>query len=319
MDLRQMEMLVHLLEAGSYVAAGERLHVAHSAVHRQIRLLEEELGQRLVYRDGGAIHPTAAGKDVVEVARRVLKDISNLAHRLAGEKALRTGHILLGTGTTMFLYFLPKVLSIFREQFPLVDVQILTGSATEILTGIRESTIDLGIVFSDVPDEPATGGVQFEPLYTEEFVLIVPPGHPLESVRSPGVAQLNGIPLISLSRTSRIRHMIETRLEAARISMRVVMELENEEAIEKMVGIGVGTGFISRRRAEVGGLRYLRLKDLKLLAYTCAAYSTRIPIGPAAQAFLAMCLEQARLPMPPAAPALKPAKPGRARPRPAAK
>lgn len=314
-----MEMLVHLLEAGSYVAAGERLHVAHSAVHRQIRLLEEELGQRLVYRDGGAIHPTAAGKDVIEVARRVLKDISNLSHRLAGEKALRTGHILLGTGTTMFLYFLPKVLSIFRDQFPLVDVQILTGSATEILTGIRESTIDLGIVFSDVPDEPASGGVQFEPLYTEEFVLIVPPGHPLESARSPVVSQLNGVPLISLSRTSRIRHMIETRLEAARVSMRVVMELENEEAIEKMVGIGVGTGFISRRRAEVGGLRYLRLKDLKLLAYTCAAYSTRIPIGPAAQAFLAMCLEQARLPMPQAAPALKSAKPGRTRPRPAAK
>ncbi|QOY90150.1 LysR family transcriptional regulator [Paludibaculum fermentans] len=314
-----MEMLVHLLEAGSYVAAGERLHVAHSAVHRQIRLLEEELGQRLVYRDGGAIHPTAAGKDVVEVARRVLKDISNLSHRLAGEKALRTGHILLGTGTTMFLYFLPKVLSIFREQFPLVNVQILTGSATEILAGIRESTIDLGIVFSDVPDEPATGGVQFEPLYTEEFVLIVPPGHPLESVRAPGVAQLNGIPLISLSRTSRIRHMIETRLEAARVSMRVVMELENEEAIEKMVGIGVGTGFISRRRAEVGGLRYLRLKDLKLLAYTCAAYSTRIPIGPAAQAFLAMCLEQARLPMPQAAPALRSTKPARTRTRPAAR
>ncbi|MBN9658590.1 MAG: LysR family transcriptional regulator [Acidobacteria bacterium] len=319
MDLRQMEMLVHLLEAGSYAAAGERLHVAHSAVHRQIRLLEEELGQRLVYRDGGAIHPTAAGKDVIEVARRVLKDISNLSHRLAGERALRTGHILLGTGTTMFLYFLPKVLSIFRDQFPLVDVQILTGSATEILTGIRESTIDLGIVFSDVPDEPASGGVQFEPLYTEEFVLIVPPGHPLESARSPVVSQLNGVPLISLSRTSRIRHMIETRLEAARVSMRVVMELENEEAIEKMVGIGVGTGFISRRRAEVGGLRYLRLKDLKLLAYTCAAYSTRIPIGPAAQAFLAMCLEQARLPMPQAAPALKSAKPGRTRPRPAAK
>lgn len=314
-----MEMLVHLLEAGSYAAAGERLHVAHSAVHRQIRLLEEELGQRLVYRDGGAIHPTAAGKDVIEVARRVLKDISNLSHRLAGERALRTGHILLGTGTTMFLYFLPKVLSIFRDQFPLVDVQILTGSATEILTGIRESTIDLGIVFSDVPDEPASGGVQFEPLYTEEFVLIVPPGHPLESARSPVVSQLNGVPLISLSRTSRIRHMIETRLEAARVSMRVVMELENEEAIEKMVGIGVGTGFISRRRAEVGGLRYLRLKDLKLLAYTCAAYSTRIPIGPAAQAFLAMCLEQARLPMPQAAPALKSAKPGRTRPRPAAK
>jgi DNA-binding transcriptional LysR family regulator len=292
MELRQMDMLMHLLEAGSYVAAGERLHVAHSAVHRQIRLLEEELGQRLVYRDGGSIHATSAGLEVVEVARRVLKDVRNLSHRLADKQELRSGHILLGTGTTMFLYFLPKVLTAFRGAFPMVDVQILTSAAPEILAGIRDSTFDLGIVFSDVGD--AEDGIRFEPLYTEEFVLIVPPGHALERVRSPRAAKLSGVPLISLSRNSRIRHMIESRLEAARVSMRVVMELENEEAIEKMVGIGVGTGFISRRRAEGGGLHYLRVRELNLHAVTCAAYSTRIPMGPAAKAFLATCLEQAR-------------------------
>lgn len=292
-----MEMLVHLLEAGSYVAAGERLHVAHSAVHRQIRLLEEELGQRLVYRDRGSMHPTSAGQEVVEVARRVLKDIGNLSHRLADNQVLRSGHILLGTGTTMLLYFLPKVLAAFRSAFPMVDVQILTGAAPEILAGVRDSTFDLGIVFSDVGNAAIEDGIRIEPLYTEEFVLIVPPGHPLETARSPKAAKLNGVPLISLSRSSRIRHIIETRLDAAKVSMHVVMELENEEAIEKMVGIGVGTGFISRRRAEGGGLHYLRLRDLKLHAITCAAYSTRIPMAPAAKAFLATCLEQVHTPM----------------------
>ena len=289
-----MEMLLHLLESRSYVAAGERLHVAHSAVHRQIRLLEEELGQRLVYRDAGSMHPTDAGKEVVEVARRVLKDIGNLSHRLADKQELRSGHILLGTGTTMLMYFLPKVLTAFRISFPMVDVQILTSTAPEILTGIRESTIDLGIVFSDIRDAATVDGIRFERLYTEEFVLIVPPGHPLEAARSPKAAKLNGVPLISLSRASRIRHMIEDRLQAAGASMHVVMELENEEAIEKMVGIGVGTGFISRRRAEAGGLNYLRLRDLTLHAIACAAYSTRIPMGPAAKAFLGTCLEHTK-------------------------
>jgi DNA-binding transcriptional LysR family regulator len=226
----------------------------------------------------------------------VLKDIGNLSHRLADKQELRSGHILLGTGTTMFLYFLPKVLAAFRSAFPMVDVQILTGAAPEILAGIRDSTFDLGIVFSDVGDAATADSIRFEPLYTEEFVLIVPPGHPLEKARSPKAAKLNGLPLISLSRTSRIRNMIETRLEAAGVSMHVAMELENEEAIEKMVGIGVGTGFISRRRAEGGSMHYLRLSDLNLRPVACAAYSTRIPMGPAAKAFLATCLEQARTP-----------------------
>ena len=54
--------------------------------------------------------------------------------------------------------------------------------------------------------------------------------------------------------------------------MRVVMELENEEAIEKMVGIGVGTGFVSRRRADAGSLRYVRPRGVVLLAETCAVF-----------------------------------------------
>lgn len=66
-----MEMLLQLSDAGRYLAAGERLHVAHSDVHRQIRLLEEELGHRLVYRNKGSMHPASARQEVVEVARRV--------------------------------------------------------------------------------------------------------------------------------------------------------------------------------------------------------------------------------------------------------
>src|SRR4051812_42788706 len=215
-------MLIHLLEAGTYVAAGERLHVAHSAIHRQIRLLEEELGHRLVYRVEGSIRPTRAGQEVVEVARRVLKDIGSLAHRLTDNHELRSGDIVLGTGTTMFLYFLPKVLAAFRTAYPNVQVKISTGAAPEILTGIRESMFDLGIVFSEGMEDRSEDGIMFDSLYKEEFVLIVPPGHFLEKSLRPAAATLNGVPVIALSRNSRIRHMIETRLAAARVSMRVV-------------------------------------------------------------------------------------------------
>lgn len=296
MDMQQMRMLVSLLEAGSYVAAGEKLHVAHSAVHRQIRLLEEEFNQQLVYRQGGSIHATEAGREVLEVARRVLKDVANLSLRLSDKQNLRSGHILLGTGTTMLLYFLPAVLSMFRDAFPFVDVQILAGTAHDIVAGIRDSTFDMGIVYHDVNEGCVEDGVRFEPLDREEFVLIVPPSHPLRGLGATKAAALNGVPVISLARTSRVRHMITTRLEAAKVSMRVVMELENEEAIEEMVGIGLGTGFISKHRADATGLEYLRLSDLSLHVLTCAVYSTRIPMGPAAKAFLSTCLKFARVP-----------------------
>ena len=89
--------------------------------------------------------------------------------------------------------------------------------------------------------------------------------------------------------------MIESRLAKSGVAMHTVMELENEEAIEKMVGIGLGMGFISRRRADATGLRYLRLADLNLYADICVAYSTRIPIAPAGREFLRACLGAHRL------------------------
>lgn len=291
MELQQLRMLIQLLETGTYVAAGEKLHVAHSAVHRQIRLLEQELGQRLVYRNGGVTQATEAGKEVAEVARRVLKDIGNLSHRIAEKSALGSGHVHLGTGTTMLLYFLPEILSSFRKAYPMVDVQVMTGAAPEILTAIRDSTLDLGIIFAD-PEEPSVeDGIRFEPLNREEFVLIAPPSHPFGRSRSIKATALQGLPLICLSRASSIRHMIESRLTKSGVAMHTVMELENEEAIEKMVGIGLGMGFISRRRADSTGLHYLRLADLNLYADICVAYSTRIPIAPAGREFLRACLE----------------------------
>ena len=159
----------------------------------------------------GSIRPTRAGQEVLEVARRVLKDIGNLAHRLTDNHELRSGDIVLGTGTTMFLYFLPKVLAAFRAAYPNVDVKISTGAAPEILTGIRESMFDMGIVFSEGMEQRSEDEIQFEPLYKEEFVLIVPPGHLLEKSLRPSTATLNGVPVIALSRNSTIRHMIKTR------------------------------------------------------------------------------------------------------------
>src|SRR6185312_7155703 len=131
-------MFVSLVETGNYVAAGQQLHVAHSAIHRQVKLLEEEVGERLLYREGRRIQLTAAGRELAELAGRVLNDIANVTRRLRENRALESGRVMLGTGTTMVLYFLPRVLEVFRNKYKGIDVQVMTGTATEVMTSIRQ-------------------------------------------------------------------------------------------------------------------------------------------------------------------------------------
>lgn len=293
MELRQLEMLLSLVETGTYVQAGERLHVAHSAVHRQVRLLEEEMGQRLIYRDGRRLQLTGAGRGVVDLARRVLRDVQNLTLQLRENQELTSGRVLLGTGTTMFLYFFPRVLEVFRARYPGIEVQVMTGTATEVLASIREGSLDLGVVFTTHLPESEKTAIQFAPLYEEEFVLIVPESFSLANRKRLTIQELQGMPVITFSRTSRIREFIESQLAAAGVRMKVVMELENEEAIDKMVSINAGAAFISKRRARAEGFRFLTVKDLNLRANVSAVSSARIPMTRAARAFLATCLQVA--------------------------
>lgn len=286
-------MFLSLVETGSYVQAGERLHVAHSAVHRQVRLLEEEIGQRLIYRDGRHLQLTGSGREVADLARRVLKDVQNLTLQLRENQDLTSGRVLVGTGTTMFLYFFPRVLELFRSRYPGVEVQVMTGTATEMLSAIRDGSLDLGVVFTTNLPESEKLAIQFDPLYEEEFVLIVPDAFPFAEKTSLMMPELQGMPVITFSRTSRIREFIESQLAAAGVRMKVVMELENEEAIDKMVSMNVGTAFVSKRRALAEGFRFMTVEGLNLRANVSAISSARIPMTRAAREFLSTCLQVA--------------------------
>lgn len=287
-------MFVALVETGNYMAAGQQMHVAHSAIHRQVKLLAEEVGEQLLYREGRSIKLTAAGREVAELAVRVLNDIANATRRLRANRALETGRVALGTGTTMILYFLPRVLELLRKRHEGIEVQVMTGTAAEVMAAIRQGSLDLGIVFTTSESGLDRTGLRFEPLYDEEFVLIAPPSMAMAQKRSVAARELEGLPVITFSRTSSIRQFIDSRLKAAGVRMKVVMELENEEAIDQMVRSCTGTAFVSRSRARAEGLKFLTIKNLALRANASAVYSARMPLTLASQEFLNLCLRCAR-------------------------
>ena len=141
MELRQLEMLLAVVESGSYAAAGERLHISHSAIHRQVRLLEHELDDRLLVRQRAHVQLTATGQIVVEHARRIRQDIANLRRQIEEIAQLHTGRLTVGTGSTMLQFFLPPVIKRFRKEFRGVDVHLMTGTAHEVIEELRPAIL----------------------------------------------------------------------------------------------------------------------------------------------------------------------------------
>ena len=79
MDVRQLEMFRAVAEEGSFTRAAERLHVSQSAVSRQVQLLEDELGGRLLHRGKRAL-PTAPGELLLRLAQRVQRDMQAVSY-----------------------------------------------------------------------------------------------------------------------------------------------------------------------------------------------------------------------------------------------
>jgi LysR family cyn operon transcriptional activator len=287
-------MILTVVEKKGYVNAGEHLHLSHSAIHRQVRLIEEELGEKVFVRSGRTVRLTETGKLLVDLAVRVKQEIDAALRQIKEVDQLVSGQLRIGTGTTTLLFFLPTVLESFRRKHPGCELQIVTGTADGLIQEIQAGNLDVGLV-----SEPREGftkekNLHYERLYGEEFVLGVNRKHPFAKRKQIPWSELRDVPIISFPRTSRIRRLLEAHYEKARVAPKFAMELENEEAIEKMIEITQGAAFIARRRIAQSKLHSVQVGDAPIVQYIAAVMNDSYTPRSVTE-FMALCRDQAAL------------------------
>ena len=110
LDLRQLEIIRAIAEAGSFTGAGERLHVSQSAISRQILLLEEELNEAVFLRVGRRIRITPAGEALLQLSHRVFQDLKDTVALIGDSRSALRGPVRLVGGMTVSLYVFPTLL-----------------------------------------------------------------------------------------------------------------------------------------------------------------------------------------------------------------
>jgi LysR family cyn operon transcriptional activator len=220
----------------------------------------------------------------VDTALRQIKDIDQLM----------SGRLRIGTGTTTLLFFLPPVLETFRRRHPGIDMQIVTGTADNLIQDIQAGNLDVGLVSEPREGWTTEKNLHYERLYGEEFILAVSRKHRFAKRKQIPWADLREMPIISFPRTTRVRHLIDAHFERARVAPKVAMELENEEAIEKMIEITVGAGFIAKRRILKSRLHSLQVGDSPIVQHIAAVRNDSYTPRSIAE-FMALCREQASL------------------------
>ncbi len=237
MNLRELEYLVAVADHHHFGRAAEAVYVSQPTLSTQLKKLEQELGVTLIERSRSGAMLTAAGEAVVERARIVLRetsDIRNIA-RHAADPASAT--LRVGLFPTLGPYLLPHVVPKVRDRLPKLELLLVEEKTEVILHRLGDGGLDVGLLALPVNDPR----LHVEPLFTEDFLLAVPATHPLADGDGPvDVSVLAGEQVLLLEEGHCLRDQALSVCHVGGASERHGFRATSLETLRQMVAAGVG-------------------------------------------------------------------------------
>lgn len=289
MDTRQLAAFCAVVERRSFSQAAERLGVTQPAVSQQVRALEKRLGTQLVDRSGRRVEPTEAGLRLYRGARRLLALEEQLvAEVVAGAGGELTGDLVLGASTGPAAVALPVLLCEFQRAHPATRVFLTVSDTHSIVERVAARELELGIVGAARRHR----GVRFEPFFSDQVILVCPPGHRFAG-RTVTLEELREETLVLMQEGAGVRQIVEDGLRRRGVRLRdldVRLELGLQESVRRAVEAGYGVTFISRTAVEAdleaGRLAEARVQGLEATREISLASAAGRARSRAAEAFV---------------------------------
>lgn len=244
MQLQQLRYLLALARSNfNITGAAERVYKTQPGVSKQLRLLEEELGVPLFERSGRQISGlTAAGRAVLELAECALDSVDAI-HRVATEfNEPGRGELAIATTHTQARYVLPPVIRSFRRQYPKLALHLHEGSPAQIADLAASGAVDFAIATESLHlfDE-----LVMLPCYRWNRSIVVPRGHPLETVQPLTLEAVAGYPILTYVFGFSDRSHINEAFQSRGLVSNVVLTATDADVIKTYIRLGMGVGIVA--------------------------------------------------------------------------
>jgi DNA-binding transcriptional LysR family regulator len=241
MDFDQLETFLEVARHLSFSRAADKRFRTQPAISSQIRLLEEEVGAKLLDRSGGKVSLTASGKLFQKFAEELLESRKAMLSGIAETERVPRGEIIVGANEGTCLHILPEVFAEFKKQYPDVNVSITRSDYARILESVLDNSVDFGVVSLPVDDARLKAVL----IHRDELVIIAPPQNPLAKMKSATIAEVAKFPLV-VPKGGHTRDALEDLFFERKLKPRYTMELDSSELLKRFVAADAGVGFIAR-------------------------------------------------------------------------
>jgi LysR family transcriptional regulator, nitrogen assimilation regulatory protein len=232
MDLQRLRYFAAVADAGSFSRAAAALHLTQPSLSRQVLLLEEELGHRLLERTGRGAIPTEAGQALLAHARAIFELADRARADMQDRQRSPRGRITIGLPPRVAHAITGDLVERFRAQFPDAGISIMEDLSIRLRESLIAGSLDMAVVF----DPPPSPQIQFDTLVREPLVLIsrkaLPPRLRLREVA--------GRSLVMPSGPHALRRVLEEHTGPQGYALDIVAEVDSVLTLLSLVARGVG-------------------------------------------------------------------------------
>lgn len=267
MELREIRSLVALSELGSILLVAEHLHLSAPAIHKQLKVLESELGVCLYEKAGKQLKLSGAADTLLPYFKELLAHYDLAMSDLEEWKRMERGVVRIGTGPSA--YVLPAILRQFRREYPGIEVLVETGNTPVLMKNLSRGSLDLVLIVSSELEERQQFAV--EAVWDFQLVLV---SHQRTTGQKLCLRDLKNHRFILFRSGSRMQEPVDRYFAQQCFDPKVAMRFDNAEFIRAMVRSGLGIALLPLWVVE----RDVREKNLSLVRLVEPYPSSRIAL-----------------------------------------
>jgi DNA-binding transcriptional LysR family regulator len=244
LDVHRVRIFRSVVASGSVQAAADNLGLTSSAVSQHLSALQRETGLTLFHRVGRGIVPTEAAYVLERHSDELMSQWSRVDQLVADLREGRSGRLSIGYFASAGAAWMPSLVKRLRKEFPDLVLELVLNEVDG-----RGPRPDIDLVI-DAPDNPVPSGYRRVDLIEDEFVAVVPRGHPLQDQATVALSELRGETWVSNDYARSVGHrLVVAACNAAGFRPRFTVQAQDHHTAIGFVGAGIGISVLPRLAA----------------------------------------------------------------------
>jgi DNA-binding transcriptional LysR family regulator len=260
LNMNQLRSFYTAAKCESITEAASELMVTPAAITSQVKLLEENIGLKLLFRSGNSMRLTDSGNEVYEKIKKIFEAVDQLEVFISDISREKTGKLRIGCSETAAIYVIPGLLPVFQMEYPEIRVIIDRGTTHEMIKSLMDRKIDLLVAHYRTDEK------RFKMRYMgKKKISLVAAMQSAHLTRdSMSISDLEKVPLIMPAKGSATRKIIQNYLQQHKVAPKIVMETSSIALTKTLVQQDEGVSFVCYQGVEEE-ICQKKLKEISIL------------------------------------------------------